>query len=601
MSLPEPLPLLEIAESLRVAFHGDREGIAELTLGQRNTWGWVNTGADDDSAILDQRLEIPMSSQIVDLAAAFAVLMARHEILRTRFVSIDASDGLPRQHIASTGELLIDMYTISTPLPDVGPAADEAESAIAAMLIGDLRMKGINLATELPLRVAVATADGIPRVAVLITSHVTLDLGSLMMVAHQFSALVAESVAGKALEVRAPEHQPQDQAAIEQSPAGQRRAAASTRYWQSRLRDAPQALFPVPRPNGDDVVGSGSLHLRSPAAGLALSSIATRTRTASPTVLMAAMCAILSLRANTRRCTITVMSGNRYWPRLRNYIGALAQDSLVAFEIDGQTFDDVVRRAGAASLVANMHSQHDPASLWQMRDELDHAQGTRFTRDVSYNNVSSYFDNADRIDSAAESGSLDPARLSELLTLSTLTWEERETLPEVMVFYAVAFEPELSAVIYTNTSYLPRSELELIFGGIEKLLVATAFDEVPLDQLGDITGIEPVKRGPDWAWIEPNWIELSAVRALLVDALGVPDVHIAVHKVDDKLILVAHIPATATIATPQAAHIACMKRLATRYTAIAPGYYVLCDGVPANIDDETAWQELPVIAEGSGR
>jgi hypothetical protein len=38
-----------------------------------------------------------------------------------------------------------------------------------------------------------------------------------------------------------------------------------------------------------------------------------------------------------------------------------------------------------------------------------------------------------------------------------------------------------------------------------------------------------------------------------------------------------------------------------RYTAMAPGRYVICDGRPDDPSDITAWQRQTVLADGSGR
>jgi hypothetical protein len=49
------------------------------------------------------------------------------------------------------------------------------------------------------------------------------------------------------------------------------------------------------------------------------------------------------------------------------------------------------------------------------------------------------------------------------------------------------------------------------------------------------------------------------------------------------------------------AHAVCMTGLSGRYNTMAPGHYVLCDGVPDDSADESAWLALPVMAEGGGR
>jgi len=66
-----------------------------------------------------------------------------------------------------------------------------------------------------------------------------------------------------------------------------------------------------------------------------------------------------------------------------------------------------------------------------------------------------------------------------------------------------------------------------------------------------------------------------------------------------------------SISTPQQAHAACMALLPrhgrprppgrTRYTAMTPGRYIVCEDAPADPADITGWQAQAVLADGSGR
>jgi hypothetical protein len=75
--------------------------------------------------------------------------------------------------------------------------------------------------------------------------------------------------------------------------------------------------------------------------------------------------------------------------------------------------------------------------------------------------------------------------------------------------------------------------------------------------------------------------------------------------------LVAYLAAGGGIGTPQQAHAACMATLAgtralappdgIRYTAMAPGRYVICAHAPADVRDLVGWQRQAVVAQGDGR
>ena len=70
----------------------------------------------------------------------------------------------------------------------------------------------------------------------------------------------------------------------------------------------------------------------------------------------------------------------------------------------------------------------------------------------------------------------------------------------------------------------------------------------------------PWNAAPTGVRIDQSWIQLSAIRRLLADALPAPTAAFAVREHDD-LTLVAYLAASGGIATPEQAHEACMKVL----------------------------------------
>jgi hypothetical protein len=140
-----------------------------------------------------------------------------------------------------------------------------------------------------------------------------------------------------------------------------------------------------------------------------------------------------------------------------------------------------------------------------------------------------------------------------------------------------------------NLRYVSVGETEALLRGVERLLIAAGGGDVPLDQVGAVSGVPPVERDDDWLPVDGCWVRLSAVRQLLADAVQGPT-WVSAHGVVGYL----------TVGSPEQAHAACMARLAEpgRHVAMAPRYYVVCDGAPK---DEADWHKQPVRAEGSGR
>src|SRR5580692_2068062 len=90
--------------SIPVEFTGERAGEGPLTLGQLNVYAWVSGTPDDLYAILRAELPVPAVVSVDDVAEAAAMLIARHESLRTTYVPAEQ----PRQRVAAAGVQLLE-------------------------------------------------------------------------------------------------------------------------------------------------------------------------------------------------------------------------------------------------------------------------------------------------------------------------------------------------------------------------------------------------------------------------------------------------------------------------------------------------------------
>jgi len=80
---------LTLLRSIPVEFMGERAGEGPLTLGQLNIYVWVSVDPDLPYAILRVELPVPGVVPVEEVAAAAAVLIGRHESLRTTYVPGD--------------------------------------------------------------------------------------------------------------------------------------------------------------------------------------------------------------------------------------------------------------------------------------------------------------------------------------------------------------------------------------------------------------------------------------------------------------------------------------------------------------------------------
>src|SRR5580700_11213465 len=94
--------------SIPVEFTGERAGEGPLTLGQLDVYEWVSETPDDFFALLCVELPVPEVVSVCDVAEAVAVLIARHESLRTTYLPGEQ----PRQRVAAAGVQLLEVCSL---------------------------------------------------------------------------------------------------------------------------------------------------------------------------------------------------------------------------------------------------------------------------------------------------------------------------------------------------------------------------------------------------------------------------------------------------------------------------------------------------------
>lgn len=605
---------LNLVDQLRVTFAGQRGGEGPLTIGQASALGWV---CDPTlyTRMVEWPLSLPPGTTLPDIAAALEVLMSRHESLRTCY----PADREPVQRVARSGELVVHVYEASE---------EPADSAAATIeLIRRLRSSEFDLTAELPLRVAVARSRGVPAAAVIVYSHAAVDFASMALIDRQFVALVSDPVR-RVSGSPGPEplgHQPLDQAADERSERGRRRTAAALRGWEASLRNMPQCMYAVPAPDevpSADAVpaadaprgpgrrvsgGPASCWLWSPAAALALPHITVRTGVNPQQAVFAALCVMLAWRTGHETCALPVLASNRYHRRLRDYVGNLAQECIVSVDVRGQSLDDVMRRTGAAILRGTRHSLVEVSAMQRVMERVEHDRGITIDRYCVFNDLSLLLG-----DTEIRPPASDPAEAGRALPRSRMVRLLQPPPDQLLLVMLQQVDGEMILGALTrDANRVPPGDLEALLCGVELLLLAAAPGDVDLNRIRDVTGAQPVPRGPEWLRIDSSWVELPEVQRVVDDALPGPAAAFAVPDARGAPALVAYLAAGDEIGTPAQAHRACMSVLAgtrkleppggIRYTAMAPGRYVICDRAPADPRDLAAWQRQTVLADGDGR
>jgi hypothetical protein len=163
-----------------VEFTGKRSGEGPLTLGQLNMYIWLSRIPDHPYGILCAELPVPSRVSVDDAAKATAMLIARHESLRTTYVPGER----PRQRVAAAGVKLLEVCSLGE-----GQWGPRDRPAVAEALVRWLRESPDP--GRRPVRVAVAIApdagDRVIACAAAFT-HLAVDNGAIGILRRDFAS-----------------------------------------------------------------------------------------------------------------------------------------------------------------------------------------------------------------------------------------------------------------------------------------------------------------------------------------------------------------------------------------------------------------------------
>jgi hypothetical protein len=572
--------LLTPVRSVPVEFTGQRAGEGPLTLGQLDIYNWLSQNPDHLYVILCVELPVPAVVSVDDVAEAVAVLIGRHESLRTSYLSGEQ----PRQRVAASGVQLLEVCSLGE-----GRWGSQDRPAVAGALVRWLR--GSPDPGRRPVRVAVATAPGAgDRVIACAAafSHLAVDNGAIAILKRDFAALLtdpARRLAGPA------GHQPLDQAALEATPAERARAAVALDYLGEQSRRIPHCLYALP--GGRTAGESLAVELASVAAAMAVRQAAARTRTSRSSVVLAAICAVVARRAGYRELVFPLSCSNRFEPHLVNYVGALAQSSIATVEVAGRSFDELAGHTWTTVIEASRHGRYDEAKQATLARVAGHERGLRVSYDPWFNSL------VPESWSGPTAGvGFPPEEIEVALARTELRWRPLPVSALPIRFRLNQIDGCLRLDTWSgDVGLVPRAELESVLLATERLLVAAAHGDVPVSRIPDIIGLQPFPGAPGRMLIDNCWVDIADVQRLVDDAVA-PAVARVFASAGGRP-LAAHLAATGAVRTPEQAHARCMAALARHPTAITPRHYVICPTAPADPDDPAAWPAP--LATGNGR
>jgi hypothetical protein len=530
-----------------VRFTGTRAAEGPLSLGQLNIHQWLSGQEEHFFAAVSGELDVPAGTRTDAVTAALAALVGRHEGLRTTYVGGDE----PRQRVHAGGELVVDVYAL-----DGEPAGRDA---VTRNLVRRLGASGAFRIDGLPVRAAVAVLPDTETVyaAVIGCSHYAVDFQAMEILKHEFATLVRDPAArfGSPL-------QPLDLAALERAPRAPGHDDVALAHWESMVRRAPRCGYPAPRATTER--GAVCVELTSTAAALAVRAVAARTRTSAASVLLAAVCAVVSHRTGYRDLVLPTLSGNRFERHLRQHVGSLAQTALATVSVGDGTFDRLVRQAWSAVVHACRYGRYDVYERAAAARRIERERGIVLEYDPLFNSLAP--------ESARAGG---PVTARELAEARRATELRRQPMP--------SGGPPVRFDLYrtdgvvrlgcwsSDVGRVSGDDAEALLSAVENVVVAAAGGDLDMAAVGEALGIDPIDYGPGWLRTADGWVELAEVQRLVDEAL--PGTGARIHAELAGRPLVASLRATAAIQTPEQAHDHCMAALPAYATAVAPKHY----------------------------
>src|SRR3984957_2304595 len=329
------------------------------------------------------------------------------------------------------------------------------------------------------------------------------------------------------------------------------------------------------------------------AAAMAVRRAAARTRTSRPSVVLAAISAVVARRAGYPELVLPLLSSNRFGRQLVNYVGSLAQSTIVTIEIGGRSFDELAAHTWTTVMEASRHARYDGVKQAAIDRLAEHERGLRFNYDPLFNSL------VPESWSGLTAGvGFQPEEIKAALAQTGLRWRPMPFSGTPIRFTLNQIDGCLRLDMWSgDTGLVPRAELESVQLAVERLLVAAAHGDVAYGRLPEVIGLEPIAGAPERIMADHCWVDVADVQRLVDDAVA-PAVARVFASAGERP-LVAHLTATDTVRTPEQAHARCMTALADHPTAITPRYYIICRTAPSDPADPAAWP-APLTA-GTGR
>ncbi|WP_188316811.1 non-ribosomal peptide synthetase [Solihabitans fulvus] len=310
-----------------------------LSFGQRRLWFLDELHPRSVEWVLPLFLRLPadLSTDVVQLV--LDALAARHESLRTRYLS---RGGEPRQLVDPPGRTELRVLD--------GPADDAVFRAQFEA--------GFDLASGQVWRALLVREAGAEQLLFVTIHHIACDGWSSTVLEREFRQLCAGLLAGRAPELPALPVQYADYAAWQRQWRGKEKLGQELDFWRQELAGLPQLELPTDRPRPPERDPRGELvPFTIPAALASAVTALGQQHQATPFMtLLTAFGALLGRHSGQWDLGVGVPVAGRSRPELEHVVGFFLNSLVVRCRLDGDpAFADALDRVRETSLAAFAH------------------------------------------------------------------------------------------------------------------------------------------------------------------------------------------------------------------------------------------------------
>jgi len=478
-----------------------------LTARQFRFWLWYLSTPEDERWFMHlvQFVDVPHGVAEQDAVAAVELVVARHDVLRTRFDLTGA--GEMARFVDPAGPPPVHPVDADRPARD----QNDLNEAAAALV-----RRPIDLSARWPLRVLLVRVKGQVRQLCLVVHHVAVDREALAVLRTELRA---------ALTGRAPAHHADegDPYRGETGDRARRRSEAAADHWRRTLPDLPAVVLPYHRDSSRLVQRLGWID--SPTLGRALPVLAARLNLSPPAIVLAAFDLALTAWTGLRRWRWETIVDNRPQNAVRGAVGCFIDPTLVNTEVDTRrSFADHARGVADALLVGLRHSVCDYTDLYELEVRGALLRGSNLDAPLIYNFKSaadSRPEPGDRPPDPVVDGGFSPAEVH---------WAQRHDPALLFVrVHRLGEVPRLS--LAARDSLVPADDHRALLFAVEHVLWSAAVaPETAADRLCASAAAPRWPRRPDWTRLSGSrWVDLPATEEVLRTYDAVDDARCAIH------------------------------------------------------------------------